>query len=71
MLLEADGPGDRKRALEFFQKACDGDNGDGCFGLANCYRHGWGGSTNSMTADTLMKKSCDLGNATACKEFRR
>jgi TPR repeat protein len=50
-------------------KACDGNSAEGCLGLATLQRQR--GSDYIVVADTAMKKACDLGNATACKEFRR
>jgi uncharacterized protein len=64
-------PANAKRAYEAFQKGCDGDDAEGCYWLATCERHGWGTERSPMAADRSMKKACDLGNATACKEFRR
>jgi len=64
-------PLDFKGAHQAAAKACDGDDADGCYMLATCEARGWGTERSPMTADTFMKKACDLGNATACKEFRR
>jgi TPR repeat protein len=69
MLLAGDGG--RTDAAKAFEKACDGDDADGCFGLAMCQRQGWGVSASPLSADQTMKKACDLGSASACKEFRR
>jgi len=64
-------PPDLKGAHEAAVKACEGSDANGCYMLATCEARGWGTERSPMTADTYMKKACDLGNATACKEFRR
>ncbi len=71
LLLRDGAKADQTTAAGAFAKACDDDNAQGCYGLATCERQGWGLPRNPMGADTHLKKACDLGNATACKEFRR
>jgi len=62
---------DRKVAAEAFGKACDGNDAQGCYGLATCERQGWGTDRSPMSADDHLKKACDLGSASACREYRR
>ena len=64
-------PTDLKMAAQVADKACRGDDGGGCYVLATMYRRGWGVSANSMIADDKIKRACDLGHASACKELKR
>ena len=48
---------DYSKANELYQKACDGDNVEACYSLANSYKQGIGIEQNISKAKELYKKS--------------
>ncbi len=47
------------KAKELFEKACQGNDGEGCFYLGNLYRWGDGVQQDYAKAKELFEKSCD------------
>ena len=61
---------DYKKAVEYYQKACDlGDSGAYC-NLGVMYSSGLGVAVDKNKALQLYKKSCDMGNEQGCRNYR-
>ncbi|WP_441730114.1 tetratricopeptide repeat protein [Helicobacter pylori] len=57
---------DFSKAKEYFEKACDLNNGGGCNGLGVLYKDGQGVEKNLIKAAQLYSKACDLNNGEGC-----
>ena len=67
---EAYDKGDYQKAAELYQKACDGGDAGGCFGLGFLYEYGQGVKQNFSTAKQYYGKACDLGLQLECDNYR-
>ena len=67
---EAYDKGDYQKAAELLQKACDGGDVGGCFGLGVLYETGQGVRQNFSTAKQYYGKACDLGLQLGCDSYR-
>ncbi len=57
---------DFSKAKEYFEKACELNNGRGCNGLGVLYRDGQGAEKNLTKAAQLYSKACGLNNGWGC-----
>ena len=57
------------KAVELFQKACDGQDASGCIGLGVEYAVGHGVRQSVEDALTFYGKACDLKDANGCKFY--
>lgn len=55
-----------KKATTYFKKACEANDGIGCFGLAMSYGLGEGVSIDARRSLLLFNRSCDLGSRVGC-----
>ena len=60
---------DHAKAKSFYEKACNLNNGLGCFNLGNVYRVGEGLNPDHHVAAVHFKRSCDLDEAKGCTEL--
>jgi TPR repeat protein len=60
---------DFKKASIYFEKACDKHNDRACYYLGLAYKEGKGVEQDAIKAKGYLKKSCELGNSFACKEY--
>ena len=70
--MYANGEGIRQdsfKAVELYQKACDGGNATGCVNLGVLYRKGEGVRKDDSKALNLFGKACDLKDELGCKNF--
>lgn len=58
------------KAVEFYKKACDLKDGNGCSNLGIMYLSGRGVKENLTTASELFGKGCDLKSELGCKGYR-
>lgn len=56
----------RRRAMELYERACDGGHGLGCHKLARHLRRGWMLEQNIAQAVGLDEKACELGSVKGC-----
>jgi len=56
----------RSRAVGYYERACEADNGNGCHKLADEIRRGWMIEDNVVQAAELDEKACELGSAKGC-----
>ncbi len=61
---------DFSKAKEYFEKACDLNNGGGCSGLGFLYGSGDGVKQDSKKAAALFEKACKLGYKKACEMLK-
>ncbi|ECV9671111.1 sel1 repeat family protein [Campylobacter jejuni] len=54
------------KAAEFYKRACELNDGDGCWGLADLYETGKGVKMSSSMAEKLYNKACFLNSFNAC-----
>ncbi|ELF2320375.1 sel1 repeat family protein [Campylobacter sp. IFREMER_LSEM_CL292] len=54
------------KAVEFYKRACDLNEGSGCFGLAILYETGEGVKMNGLMAEKFYSKACSLNSFYAC-----
>ena len=59
------------KALKFFQKACDLNDGNGCSNLGLSYEEGRGVRKSNTKALKYYGKACDLELALGCKNYAR
>ena len=64
--FEAINQGNFPLAKNFLQKACDGGNAKGCFGLGLMYYRGDGVEQDYSNAAMLYRKACDGGEMGGC-----
>jgi hypothetical protein len=64
-------PKDVKRAVEVYQKACDGGETFGCANLGWMYDYGKGVSKDKKRAVALYQKACEGGDQWGCRQERR
>lgn len=57
---------DYKKAAEFWKKACDGGDANGCFNLGTLYTNGEGVSQDENKGKELKQKACEMGYIRAC-----
>ncbi|UOR95735.1 tetratricopeptide repeat protein [Helicobacter pylori] len=57
---------DFSKAKEYFEKACDLNNGGGCNGLGVLYKDGQGVEKNLTKAAYLYSKACELKEGDGC-----
>ncbi len=57
---------DFSKAKGYFEKACDLNNGLGCFNAGVSYENGQGVENNSEKAAQFYSKACDLNNNKGC-----
>jgi TPR repeat protein len=63
---------DPKRAVELYQKACDGDEMSGCSNLGVRYANGEGGlAKDRKRARELFSEACRGGEEQDCQTLRR
>jgi TPR repeat protein len=61
---------DERRAIELFQKACDGGSMSACNNLGVAWEQGQGGFVkDDKRAVELYQKACDGGDARGCANF--
>jgi TPR repeat protein len=60
-------PKDPAAALQLFEKACDGGDGQSCAGAAVIYASGDGVPADLPRAAALLDKGCAAGSAQACE----
>lgn len=53
-------------AATYYERACAGDSGRGCFRLAGLYSRGEGVERDTATAARLSSAACDVGEGAAC-----
>ena len=68
---EAYNKGDYQKAVELYQKACDGGAALGCYNLGFLYENGQGVGQNFSTAKQYYGKACDLGLQFGCDSYRK
>ena len=61
---------DYQKAVELYQKACDGGAALGCYNLGFLYANGQGVKQDFPTAKQYFGKSCDLGLQSGCDGYR-
>ncbi len=54
------------QATDYYQRACDGSNGDGCWHVAMQVRDLWRIESKLQLAFDLESKGCEMGSANAC-----
>ena len=59
---------DYKKAFDSYQKACDLENGIGCYFVAGLFVRGKGVTANSTKALEYLDKACDFGFKDACSK---
>ncbi|GAA7781534.1 hypothetical protein JP0175_03880 [Helicobacter pylori] len=57
---------DFSKAKEYFEKACELNNGWGCNNLGDLYQNGEGVEKNSKKATYFYSKACELNNGDGC-----
>ncbi len=62
---------DYVKAVEFFQKACDLDEGSGCTNLGIAYEYGKGVRKSINKALKYYGKACDLKFALGCEYYAK
>lgn len=63
-------PADAAKAVQLFQKACDGGSSDGCNNLGRMYYWGYGGiEMDERRASQLYKRACDDNSGRACSNL--
>ncbi|GAA8644264.1 hypothetical protein HpBT331_01110 [Helicobacter pylori] len=60
---------DFSKAREYFEKACDLNNGGGCGALGDLYDDGKGVEKNLTKAAQFYSKACDLNNGGGCSDL--
>ena len=55
-----------EKAFQYFKKACELGDGDGCAGVGFAYYDGWGVKQNYEKVFQYFKKACDLGDGNGC-----
>ncbi|GAA6805712.1 hypothetical protein BTM505_08150 [Helicobacter pylori] len=61
---------DFSKAREYFEKACDLNNGGGCSDLGLLYEYGQGVEKNLIKASQFYSKACKLGYQLACEMLK-
>jgi TPR repeat protein len=61
---------DEKRAVEFYQRGCDGRDGLGCKYLADAYEQGLGVARDRAQATAIRARACSAGFTPACGQAR-
>ncbi|GAA8368051.1 hypothetical protein HpBT210_05550 [Helicobacter pylori] len=72
-MLYSNGQGVEKnltKAAQFYSKACDLKEGDGCGALGGLYYNGDGVKQDFKKAVALFEKACKLGNQLACEMLK-
>ena len=59
------------KALNYFEKACNGGYADGCGYLATMYGLGDGVKMNQATAKKYYGKACELGHKESCATYQK
>jgi hypothetical protein len=59
---------DPAKAIDSFEKACQGKYAPGCFNAAVMYRRGTGGLKNEELARQRLRQACELGVQSACQQ---
>lgn len=62
---------DQATATEFYRQGCEQDMGQACFNLAWQYLRGSGAPHDEAVGQSLLEKSCTLGDASGCDELDR
>ena len=57
------------KALKFYQKACDLNDGSGCFNLGVMYKKGKGVKQDDLKALKFYQKACDLNYGSGCSNL--
>ncbi|GAA7921487.1 hypothetical protein HpMS258_01180 [Helicobacter pylori] len=60
---------DFSKAKEYFEKACELNNGGGCGALGDLYDDGKGVEKNSKKASQYFSKACELNNGWGCNNL--
>ena len=60
---------DYKKAVELYNKACDGGVADGCNNLGYMYTHDKGVKRDMTRATGYFRRACDAGSWVACGNF--
>lgn len=63
--------GEYQKAVKSFQKACDGGDSRGCFGLGTIYEFGKGAKQDKRKAKEYYGRACDLKNEKGCQNYAR
>jgi len=58
------------KAVELFQKACDGGDAAGCYNLGIMYMNGQGVKQDYAKAKELFGKACDMKLQSGCDGYR-
>ncbi|GAA9289135.1 hypothetical protein HpHA234_01140 [Helicobacter pylori] len=61
---------DFSKAKEYFEKACDLNDGGGCGALGALYYNGDGVKQDSKKVAALFEKACKLGYKKACEMLK-
>ncbi len=67
--LEAYNNGEKLKALEIWNKACDNGDAKACFSAGFIYLNGNGVTQDKVLAKKLFKKACDGGSASGCQGY--
>jgi len=62
-------PQDRKLSLEYYEMACEGRSGTGCFGIALIHDDGSNPDRDPAKALEAYRKACDFGNGYGCGAY--
>ena len=62
---------DSFKAVELYQKACDGKNAEGCSNLGGMYEMGNGVRQSVEDALRFYGKACDLKEKLGCENYAR
>ena len=60
---------DYKKAVEFFNNACEFGLADGCVKLADIYEKGFIVKQNLLKTKEFHEKACELGEKSSCLKF--
>ena len=58
---------DPAKAATYYEKACSGGDGAGCFNLSLLYRFGTGVAADPDKMRQLLQRACKLGQSQACE----
>ncbi|WP_291951219.1 tetratricopeptide repeat protein, partial [Campylobacter sp.] len=62
---------DNFKAVEYFEKACELDNGRGCYNIGIMYENGKGVKKDIPKALEYFGKTCDLRIDKGCQAYAR
>lgn len=62
---------DYLKAKKYFSKACNLNDGNGCYSIATLYATGEGVKKDYSKAKKYYKKSCDMNSVVACEQYKK